>query len=310
MNNKKSVFSEKISLLKKLHPETEEKLLALWACELDIAERILDVCEKYGLKIWAEGGTMLGAVRHKGFIPWDDDMDFFMLRPDYDKLVDVSAQEFKAPYFFQCADTEKGYFRGHAQVRNSETAAIIPFDIWQPFNQGAFVDIFVFDAVPEDETQRERLYKEIQERQKKLFSYSYGRGLFRPLKALLAERRLSFRPMFGYFKKMERLVSENPIHQDSLVSYPLFSVKLAPRYTRRVASLEKTLYLGFEYLKIPVPEEYDLFLRNIYGDYMTPVEQPSCHGGLVIDLTTGYKKIVSSLRSEAGWIERLKHLRF
>ena len=59
----------------------------LWAVEMDLAEKLLNVCKKHDLKIWAEGGTLLGAVRHKGFIPWDNDMDFVMMRDDYEKLI-------------------------------------------------------------------------------------------------------------------------------------------------------------------------------------------------------------------------------
>ena len=73
----------------------------LWAVEMDIAQKLLDVCKKHNLPIWAEAGTLLGAVRHKGFIPWDDDMDFCMMRKDYEKLMEIAPHEFLYPYFFQ-----------------------------------------------------------------------------------------------------------------------------------------------------------------------------------------------------------------
>ena len=73
----------------------------VWAVELDLLNKILEVCKKYNIKIIASGGTLLGAVRHKGFIPWDDDIDLMMMRDQYDKLCDVAEKEFKYPYFFQ-----------------------------------------------------------------------------------------------------------------------------------------------------------------------------------------------------------------
>lgn len=304
------VFADAFDKLKKLHPETDEMLLALWACELDITEQILNVCNKYGLKIWAEGGTMLGAIRHKGFIPWDDDMDFFMLRPDYNKLIEIAPKEFKHPYFFQCADTESGYYRGHAQVRNSDTTAIIPADLWQKFNQGVFVDIFVFDVIPEDQEKRQHLYEQIRSYTSLLRNYAYGRGIYRPIKALKYGRHPSIKPMYRLFKEMEQLVASNTVQSDDLVSYPLFSTKHAPRYTRRVSDLDKTLLLDFEYLKLPVPAEYDKFLTNIYGDYMTPVKQNTTHGCLILDLCNNYKTIVSKLRKDAGFKNRIVYLRF
>ncbi|WP_289388996.1 LicD family protein, partial [uncultured Duncaniella sp.] len=94
----------------------------VWQIQLDMLGVLLKVCKKYNLKIWAEGGTLIGAIRHKGFIPWDDDIDMIMLRDDYTRLVEVAPIEFKYPYFFQAAETEKNYIRGHAQLRKSDTA--------------------------------------------------------------------------------------------------------------------------------------------------------------------------------------------
>ena len=61
----------------------------IWRIELDLADVLLDMCNKYNLKIWAAYGTLIGAARHKGFIPWDNDLDFVMMRSDYDKLLNL-----------------------------------------------------------------------------------------------------------------------------------------------------------------------------------------------------------------------------
>ena len=88
----------------------------------------------------------MGTVRHKGYIPWDDDIDMLMFREDYDKLIELADSEFKDPYFLQCAYTEKHYYRGHAQMRYKGTTAILKGDIYQPFDQSIFLDIFVYDG--------------------------------------------------------------------------------------------------------------------------------------------------------------------
>ena len=75
-----------------LEPETRNgyyisaDMKKVWAVEMQLLKKLLEVCEKHHLRIWAEGGTLLGAVRHHGYIPWDDDIDMAMLRDDYDKL--------------------------------------------------------------------------------------------------------------------------------------------------------------------------------------------------------------------------------
>ena len=75
----------------------------LWAVELDLLRVFLSHCERHGLKCWVEGGTLLGAVRHKGFIPWDDDLDVAMMRDDYDRLCQIGNDGLSEPYFLQTA---------------------------------------------------------------------------------------------------------------------------------------------------------------------------------------------------------------
>jgi lipopolysaccharide cholinephosphotransferase len=69
--------------------------------QLLLLQELLKVCNEHNLKIFAAYGTLLGAIRHKGFIPWDDDIDMDMLRPDYDKLVSIAPKAFQPPLFFQ-----------------------------------------------------------------------------------------------------------------------------------------------------------------------------------------------------------------
>ena len=101
----------------------------VWACQLEILEKFKQVCDKHGLTFWLESGTLIGAVRHKGYIPWDDDIDVCMMREDYDKLVKIAQEEFTHPLVFQTAYTEKDFIRGHAQIRNVNTSAIIPCEM-------------------------------------------------------------------------------------------------------------------------------------------------------------------------------------
>lgn len=285
----------------------------LWAVELDLLRVFLSHCERHGLKCWVEGGTLLGAVRHKGFIPWDDDLDVAMMRDDYDRLCQIGNDGLSEPYFLQTAWSDTDYHRGHAQLRRSDTAAIRPSDCFQPFNQGIFIDIFPLDAVPDDR----QLVHDHCKRCKKLLKFlkaknthciSSGRLtlIFRKLKARYLTRKNGW---LYYYNKAEdemRVLAQYPHTQVA----ELTSLGEEPRWDKRI--FDKTVMLPFEDIMVPAPYDYDAFLRSSFGpDYMTPVKAPSEHGSLVFDTEHSYKEILPRLQREyrrSMWKRLLKKL--
>ena len=100
----------------------------VWAVELDLLNEFSKVCSEHKLKWFAHAGTMLGAARHHGFIPWDDDIDVVMPRNDYERLCEIGKRAFASPYFFQNEDTDKYHARNFSRLRNSETTAIFEYE--------------------------------------------------------------------------------------------------------------------------------------------------------------------------------------
>ena len=128
----------------------------VWAVQIDLLKELERVCNKYNIKYFACGGTLLGSVRHQGYIPWDDDIDIMMIRDEYEKLLEHK-DEFQSPYFLQTPYTdENGYFDSNIKLRNSYTTGFMPQDLHLKINKGIFIDIVPLDAIPDDEKLRKK----------------------------------------------------------------------------------------------------------------------------------------------------------
>ncbi|MEE8836889.1 MAG: LicD family protein [Eubacteriales bacterium] len=285
-----------------------EEAKKLWAVQLDLLAELDRVCRKYDIKYCADGGTLLGAVRHHGFIPWDNDMDIAMLRSEFEKLNKVAPSEFKSPYFWQTEETDPGSARGHAQLRNSDTTGILPLEYEHQrnnnFNQGIFIDIFPFDTVTDDqdrfnEQNRNRLklnaeYKAI------LNSVNYF--CFRPWRDESGKLHTELRKLANHFRyKLSGTDYLSVYHSfiDEIKRYD------STENTRFVANLslpipvnqtlrnredfDELQYTDFEFMQIPVFIHYDRNLKRMYGDnYMTPIRSDSVHGSLIADTEKPY----------------------
>lgn len=281
-----------------------EDMKKVWAVELDLLAELLRVCKKHDIQIFGDAGTILGAVRHKGFIPWDDDIDLMLLRDQYDKLCEVAAKEFQEPYFFQTEYTDPGSLRGHAQLRNSCTTGILKQEATRhySFNQGIFIDIFPLDTAPDEVTELEALQKRTayclkkarQNARKTTRYYPANSVLKRPVKKLahllLSGRLGSLTGFNGWYDKYEvecRKYHAKPSERVVKLSLPDESRK---RLVWRREWFDQAVHLPFEFLTIPVPAGYMEFLDAYFGNWKTPVQDPTVHGGVIFDPSRSYKK--------------------
>ena len=265
----------------------------VWAVQIELLNKLLEVCNKHNLQIWAEGGTLLGTVRHNGFIPWDDDIDVVMLREDYDKLVQIAPEEFDHPYFFQCGYTEKLYPRGHAQLRMDGTTAILPYPAFVDTHQGIFIDIFVLDAVPDNDDEMRRQIMErnaMFDKMQHVFPFDFLH-MFRSLSLLRYRRNF-----VDLFSRYEELFKRYRVEDNEFVSLHSFLVDF-DRFLRKKQWYNETIQMPFEDIMLPVPIGYNEILSKQYGDYMSPKKSPSNHGGFwKLDAETPYSDYLPDLK--------------
>ena len=264
----------------------EEKIKRIWAVELGILEEFDRVCKKYNLKYMAGYGTLLGAVRHKGFIPWDDDMDFVMFRDDYNKLLEIAEEEFKSPFSF--LTTYNGHFLyAFSKIRDSRTTAIENelFNLPPDCNQGIFIDIFPLDDVPDGQPVKENIYKIQTELWYIMYRPQIMKKLYAEGKEFILGRDivsdLLKMDIRDQFREYERLCTSN-FGTSEMVDYIVDEILVGAKSKKR-EWYEEIVYLDFENIKIPCPVGYDEILKVRYGDYMTPVIGGSSHDGIFQD---------------------------
>ncbi len=265
-----SFFDEEIRCDYKVTQKTKK----IWAVELDLIAELLRVCNKFDIKVTAFAGTVLGAVRHKGFIPWDDDIDVCMDRENYKKLLSV-ANEFKSPYFFQTGYDDKEFFMGYARLRNSLTTGVVEWEKSPNYNSGIYLDIYVLDGYVEDDN---LLKKQLADRFKierkiRLYHWNHSKGIKRIVKMVLKPIVLIGRTYESLLQEYDQCITR---YNDGTQRITLMThiPSFLKKYWCYKSDLEEVIVVPFENIEIPISKNYDVLLNNAYGNYMEfpPIE--------------------------------------
>ncbi|MDO5448984.1 MAG: LicD family protein [Clostridia bacterium] len=268
----------------------------VWAIELDLLLRFDAVCRKHGLKYFLMDGSLLGVVRHKGFIPWDDDIDVGMMREDYDKLMRLGS-EFCDPYFLQRPGCDSGYYYAFSKLRNTRTTCLVKNFRYRPFNHGVFIDIIPYDDWNVD---GEAVFKEINSL---CYKQSTWMRLNNPNLTEADKQRVLMYDGCDpdvTMRRIEKLIRRWHGDSTDLVAQVACAVIGYEHHVYKKQWLNGFEQGMFEGLKVPIPCGVNEYLKAVYGDYMKlpPIEKRGTwHDYYVFDPDRPYKQY---LKEEYG----------
>jgi lipopolysaccharide cholinephosphotransferase len=249
--------------------------------ELDILKQFGEFCSEHNLKYYLAGGTLLGAIRHKGFIPWDDDIDVCMPRPDYEKFLNEFPQENLNENLLLLDVRFHNFDAPFCNIIAKNTKVINKF-VHNKANQKLWVDIFPVDGLPQDDKEVGSIYKR----------GNFYRKLLMLCDANLGEGKTAFKKWAKYIlRPLANLYGKNNLVKklDSIgrsyryedceyvgaVTWGLYGV--GERMLK--AEFEKAVEVEFEGYRFPAFSCWDSYLRGLYGDYMQlpPLEKRQTH---------------------------------
>jgi len=271
----------------RLHNETNYDIRILQQKIIGNLEAVDKVCREHHLRYYLWAGTMLGAVRHKGFIPWDDDMDICMPRPDYEQLVAHWREWLPQPYELISTETDPTYPYPFGKIEDSSTTVLERPDF--KFLEGVYIDVFPIDGAPADEQERKRHFKKYKFwrhllflRGRDPFKHGYGPRSWFPW---LLHKTFSLENLQ---QRVRRLMMRYDYEtSDFVVDYDdglkgVIEKRLLG--TPQVYPFEDKQFLGVEH--------YDEYLTNKYGNYMQlpPKEKQIQHHFFRLDLNQPYRE--------------------
>ena len=247
--------------------------------ELGIMEYIHEVCQKIGVKYFLAYGSLIGAVRHKGFIPWDDDMDICMLREDYEKLQDYLIANPDERYEVMSYKNNLNYVYPFMKVQDNHTY-LLEEDVRIDSNMGIYVDIFPVDGYENDANFKNKMTKLIKKRQLSCYTFkgiTNTKSVLNSLIRYISVIIFYFTNTNKYVAQIEELAKSRKVSDYEEVDYLIYKDMNKPVWRREW--LEQVTTGTFEGKEFMIPKNYHEILTSDYGDYMQlpPVEQRVSH---------------------------------
>jgi len=274
---------------------TQKQIQKLKTVELNILEEFIKVCDILNVKYYLLEGTLLGAVRHKGFIPWDDDIDVGMPRRDYDIFMEKAQALLPERYFVQNIISEEDYRANFAKIRDSETTFIETSVRYCRINHGVYIDIFPLDFCYTDPKKQKRQFLK-----DKILKYRIGIEFYLPNAKKTYKYKICSVGLKVLLPSLRNTLQKRDNMIKSLPESNVYANYCSAWYKKEVMPVEwfgEGVYLEFEGVKVRVPKEYDKWLTQVYGDYMKlPPEEKRVahHYADVIDTEKTYLEYIKN----------------
>lgn len=236
--------------------------------QFEILKAVAEFCDANGVQYFLTGGTLLGAVRHQGFIPWDDDIDIAMPRPDYNRFLTLSQGRLGSRYDVSVLENNPAHSRLFMRVMDNRTLYVHKY-YRRKYRTGLGIDVFPMDGVPERKEECEAYFREIRKLNRQFAlaqsapfkSTNFVRAVFKTAAMIPASVMGRERP----YRKIMRLVSEYPYEASRRVGITTgvyFEKEILEK-----ADIYPAADLPFEGHMFHVPACYEMYLTQLYGDY-------------------------------------------
>ncbi len=267
-----------ISVKREGYQISDDELLVLQQVQQELISEVDRICTKCGIRYNMVGGTMLGAIRHKGPIPWDDDADIGFLREEYEKFRKACRIELDhEKYYLQDFRDTKGYRWGYGKLRRKNSSFVRLGQESRPYEQGIFIDLMPFDGVPDNKIERKIHFFLCFIFRKFLWS-EIGKDTEKNETIKNIYRLMSKIPEERIKKEFYKFIKKSSKRKTELVRILTFPTpKGCYGYQRRW--YEDLSEYEFGHLKLPGASDYDGYLTVKYGDYMKlpPIEKRKVH---------------------------------
>lgn len=278
--------------------------------QLEILKEVDRICKKNDIEYFGAWGTVLGAVRHKGFIPWDDDIDIAMKWTDYVKFQEISKSELSDKYFMQTTETDIYAWNPYTKIRINNTTSMDKNLTHLKCHYGICMDIFPIIAIPDSAIAKKKqkvlisIYKALcyipyvlnihpddSSSKAKIFKL-LPKWLIKKLRKWLIPNKSVSKLKSYLLKEITKYDFNECKYCGEIISEP------GDRSIAKREIFEEHIVVPFEEITLPIPKKYDEYLSKRYGDYMKlPDEsQRIGHGDTIVDFEKSYTEYQTNIK--------------